>query len=107
MLTSGSSGEFGGYGHQATICAIRDYGMRLIDTAAIYGTEENIGKAIRESGIPRQDLFITTKLWFTEMGYEPGKKALKASLKALGLDYVGKFNRLNRSFSTHCPISRL
>ncbi|XP_072019563.1 glyoxal reductase-like [Amphiura filiformis] len=84
----GSSGEFGGYGHEATVYAIQDCGMRLVDTAAIYGTEKNVGKAINESGIPRQDFFITTKLWFTDMGYESGKKALQASLKALNLEYV-------------------
>ncbi|XP_072044357.1 9,11-endoperoxide prostaglandin H2 reductase-like [Amphiura filiformis] len=87
-LGLGSSAQFGGYGHEATVCALKDCGMRLLDTAARYGTEESIGKAIKDSGIPRKDLFVVTKLWFTNMGYESGKKALQASLKALGLEYV-------------------
>ncbi len=86
----GSSAEFGGYGHDATVIGLRDYGLRLIDTAERYGTEENIGKAIKDSGIPRNELFVVTKLWFTNMGYESAKKSLQASLKALGLDYIGK-----------------
>ena len=92
MICVGSSAQWGGYGHEATVCAIRDCGMRLIDTAARYGTEESIGKAIKESGVPREDLFVVTKLWFTEMGYELGKKALQASLNALCLEYVGEFH---------------
>jgi 2,5-diketo-D-gluconate reductase A len=63
-------------------------GYRLIDTAASYGNEEAVGKAIRRSGAPREDLFITTKLWIQSDGYEGTKKAFENSLKRLQLDYL-------------------
>ncbi|WP_273793603.1 aldo/keto reductase [Brucella anthropi] len=63
-------------------------GYRHIDTAAIYGNEEGVGKAIRNSGIERGDIFLTTKLWNSEQGYEPTLKAFDTSLKKLGADYV-------------------
>ncbi|MCL7999590.1 MULTISPECIES: aldo/keto reductase [Brucella] len=63
-------------------------GYRHIDTAAIYGNEEGTGKAINESGIARSDIYLTTKLWNKEQGYESTLKAFDASLKKLGTDYV-------------------
>ncbi len=63
-------------------------GYRLIDTAASYMNEEAVGKAIKESGVSRGDLFITTKLWIQSNGYEGTKKAFENSLKRLGLDYL-------------------
>ncbi|MHC1694258.1 MAG: aldo/keto reductase [Eubacteriales bacterium] len=63
-------------------------GYRHIDTAAIYGNEESVGKAIRESGIPRSEIFLTTKLWNGEMRADNQRGALQASLKRLGVDYV-------------------
>jgi diketogulonate reductase-like aldo/keto reductase len=63
-------------------------GYRLIDTAMIYGNEEGVGKAIKESGIPREEIFITTKLWNTDQGYESALKAIDVSLAKLGMDYV-------------------
>ena len=63
-------------------------GYRLIDTAASYGNEEAVGKAIKKSGVPREDLFITTKLWIQSNGYEGTKKAFETSLKKLDLDYL-------------------
>lgn len=63
-------------------------GYRLIDTAASYMNEEAVGKAIKSSGIPREDLFITTKLWIQSHGYEGTKKAFENSLKRLDLDYL-------------------
>ncbi|MFD5035477.1 aldo/keto reductase [Streptomyces sp. NPDC058405] len=63
-------------------------GYRSIDTAAIYGNEEGTGKAIAASGTPREDLFITTKLWNSEQGYDSTLRAFDTSLKKLGLDYV-------------------
>lgn len=63
-------------------------GYRLIDTAAAYGNEEAVGRAIRKSGVHRNDLFITTKLWIQSDGYEGTKKAFDASLKKLNLDYL-------------------
>ena len=63
-------------------------GYRLIDTAASYGNEEAVGRAIRHSGVPREDLFITTKLWIQQDGYEGAKKAFADSLNKLQLDYI-------------------
>lgn len=63
-------------------------GYRLIDTAAIYGNEEAVGKAIKESGISRNEFFITTKLWYKDAGYEKTKVAFQASLDKLQMDYV-------------------
>ncbi|HET6539391.1 MAG TPA: aldo/keto reductase [Chryseolinea sp.] len=63
-------------------------GYRLIDTAASYQNEEAVGKAIKRSGVPREELFITTKLWVQDTGYEKTKKAFERSLKKLQLDYL-------------------
>lgn len=63
-------------------------GYRLIDTAASYGNEEAVGKAIKRSGVPREELFITTKLWIQSNGYEGTMKAFEDSLKKLQLDYL-------------------
>lgn len=64
-------------------------GYRLLDTAAVYGNEAGVGRAIKASGIPREEIFVTTKLWIQrENGYENTKKALENSLTRLGLDYV-------------------
>ena len=63
-------------------------GYRCIDTAQAYLNEEGVGKAIKASGIPRKDLFIVTKLWVQDHGYEATKKAFEGSLRRLGLDYV-------------------
>ena len=63
-------------------------GYRLIDTAAAYFNEEAVGAAIRKSGIPREELFITTKLWIQDAGYESAKKAFQVSMENLGLDYL-------------------
>jgi 2,5-diketo-D-gluconate reductase A len=63
-------------------------GYRLIDTAASYGNEEAVGNAIKRSGVAREDLFITTKLWIQSNGYEGTKKAFENSLKRLQLDYL-------------------
>ena len=63
-------------------------GYRLIDTAASYQNEESVGRALSQSGIPRQDRFITTKLWLEDAGYEKTKKAFDRSLAKLRLDYL-------------------
>ena len=63
-------------------------GYRSIDTAAAYGNEEAVGKAIKRSGVPREELFITTKLWIQDAGYENTKKAFEKSLNNLQLDYL-------------------
>lgn len=63
-------------------------GYRLIDTAAAYMNEEAVGRAIKKCGVPREELFVTTKLWVQDEGYEEAKKAFDTSLKKLGLDYI-------------------
>jgi 2,5-diketo-D-gluconate reductase A len=63
-------------------------GYRLIDTAAAYMNEKAVGKAIKESAVTREELFITTKLWIQDTGYESTKKAFEKSLNRLGLDYL-------------------
>lgn len=63
-------------------------GYRLIDTAASYGNEEAIGRAIKRCGVPRSELFITTKLWITDAGYEGAKRGLRRSMERLGLEYL-------------------
>lgn len=72
---------------QAVTDAIKS-GYRLIDTAAAYMNEEAVGKAIAKSGVPREELFIVTKLWVQDAGYEKAKKAFNTSLEKLGLDYL-------------------
>ena len=72
---------------QAVLDAIAS-GYRLIDTAAVYMNEEAVGKAIAKSGVAREELFITTKLWVHDTSYEGAKAAMEASLKKLGLDYL-------------------
>ena len=63
-------------------------GYRLIDTAAAYMNEKAVGEAIRKCGVPREELFITTKLWVQDASYEGAKKAIQTSLDDLGLDYL-------------------
>ncbi len=65
-----------------------EVGYRLIDTAASYQNEEGVGNAIKNCGVPREDLFITTKLWIQSNGYEGTKKAFETSLNKLQLDYL-------------------
>ncbi|MEO3762223.1 aldo/keto reductase [Streptomyces sp. B5E4] len=65
-----------------------DAGYRSIDTAAIYGNEEGTGKALTESGVPREELFVTTKLWNSDQGYDAALRAFDDSLRRLGLDHV-------------------
>lgn len=63
-------------------------GYRHIDTAAAYFNEEEVGRAVRDSGIPRDQIFITSKLWLQDYGYEKALKGIDTSLKNLGLDYI-------------------
>ena len=65
-----------------------DAGYRLIDTAQSYGNEEAVGKAIQLSPVPREELFITTKVWISNYGYENAKASVEESLKKLQLDYI-------------------
>ena len=72
---------------QAVLDAIAS-GYRLIDTAAAYMNEKAVGEAIKKSGVPREELFITTKLWVQDASYEVAKKAIQTSLDNLGLSYL-------------------
>lgn len=63
-------------------------GYRLIDTAASYRNEAAVGAAVKKCGVPREELFITTKLWVQDAGYDAAKKAFETSLKKLGLEYL-------------------
>ncbi len=76
---------------KATVAAVRhalDVGYRLIDTARIYENEKEVGEAVRASGVPRDDVFVTTKVWNDDQGYESTLRACDASLKRLGMAYV-------------------
>lgn len=66
-------------------------GYRSIDTAMIYNNEVGVGQAIKECGVPREELFITTKVWNSDQGYEKTLQALETSLEKLGLDYVDMY----------------
>ncbi|HIS47228.1 MAG TPA: aldo/keto reductase [Candidatus Scybalocola faecigallinarum] len=63
-------------------------GYRLIDTAAAYGNEAAVGRAVRQCGLPRRELFVTTKLWVQDAGYDQTLRAFDQSIKNLGLDYI-------------------
>jgi diketogulonate reductase-like aldo/keto reductase len=71
----------------AVRCAI-EQGYRHIDTAAVYGNEVSVGEGIRQGGVPREELFVTSKVWNTERGYETTLRAFDKTLKDLGLDYL-------------------
>ena len=75
---------------EAVVQAIQA-GYRLIDTAAAYGNEEAVGRAIRRCGIPRKELFITTKLWIPNISYEGAKRGFAESMEKLGLGYLDLF----------------
>ncbi len=63
-------------------------GVRSIDTASLYGNEAGVGQGVRESGVPREEVFVTTKVWNDDQGYDATRKALERSLEVLGFEYV-------------------
>ena len=73
---------------EEAVATALEVGYRLIDTAASYDNEETVGRAIRASGIPRDELFVTTKLWIQNPGEANAKRAFEASLERLGLDRI-------------------
>ena len=73
---------------ERAVATALEAGYRSIDTAAIYGNEEGTGKAIAASGVPREDIFLTTKLWNSDQGYDSTLRAFDASLDKLGVEYV-------------------
>ncbi|TXS52820.1 aldo/keto reductase [Streptomyces sp. t39] len=70
------------------VASALEAGYRSIDTAAVYGNERGVGRALADSGIPREELYVTTKLWNADQGYDAALKAFDTSLAALGLDHV-------------------
>lgn len=82
---------------QAVLKALQA-GYRMIDTASVYGNEEAVGRAIVRSGISREDVFVTTKAWVSEMGYEKTCSAFDRSLARLGTDYIDLY-------LVHMPLS--
>ena len=73
---------------ERAVSAALEMGIRLIDTAAVYGNEEAVGRAIAASGIPRAEIFVTTKLANADQGFQGGQDAIKVSLEKLGMEYV-------------------
>ncbi|MFJ8790356.1 aldo/keto reductase [Streptomyces sp. NPDC102462] len=73
---------------ERAVATALEAGYRSIDTAAIYGNEEGTGRAIAASGLPREDIFVTTKLWNADQGYDATLRAFDASLEKLGLDHL-------------------
>jgi diketogulonate reductase-like aldo/keto reductase len=73
---------------QEAVLTALEAGYRLIDTAAMYENEKDVGEAVRKSGIPREKIFVTTKLWNSDHGYDAALAAFEESRKKLGLDYV-------------------
>ncbi len=74
-----------------------DIGYRHIDTASLYANEKEVGEVVRNSTVPREDIFITTKVWNTDQGYDQTLKAFEKSLELLGLDYIDLY-------LTHWPV---
>lgn len=81
----------GGYSQEAVVYALKHCNYRLIDTAKRYGCEEFLQSAIHLSGVPREDIFLTSKLWCTDYGSSSTKKAFQGSLKRLGVEYLDLF----------------
>lgn len=79
--------ENGEIAYQAVLEALKA-GYRHIDTAAIYKNEESVGRAIQDSGVPREEIFVTSKLWNTNHNYEQARQAFEESLEKLGLEYL-------------------
>ncbi|WP_316572448.1 aldo/keto reductase [Neobacillus sp. YIM B06451] len=73
---------------EVTVSEALKLGYRLIDTAALYQNEEGVGRAVRQSGIPRKEIFITTKVWNSDQGYDSTLKAFETSLEKLRLEYI-------------------
>ncbi|XP_018608639.1 uncharacterized protein LOC108934910 isoform X1 [Scleropages formosus] len=87
ILGLGTS-HHGGYSHRAVVYALRDCGLRHVDTAKRYGCEEQLGVSVKESGVPRHDLWLTSKLWPGDYGYSNAKRACADSCRRLGVDYL-------------------
>src|SRR6478609_4925800 len=84
---------------RSAVRAALSAGYRHIDTARIYENEEDVGAAIRDSGVPRSEIFLTTKLWNADHGYDKALKACDASLKRLGVDQLDLY-------LVHWPVAK-
>lgn len=82
--------ENGKAGERVILDAL-EAGYRMIDTATVYFNEETVGAAIKKSGVPREEIFITSKFWAQDAGYEDTKKAFQLSLEKMGLDYLDMY----------------
>ena len=89
---------------RCVLAAIKN-GYRSIDTAQAYGNEEGVGNAIAKCGLPREELFITTKVWITNAGYEKAKASIEESLKKLKSDYVDLL-LIHQPFGDYCGTYR-
>uniref|UniRef100_A0A914WYD9 NADP-dependent oxidoreductase domain-containing protein n=1 Tax=Plectus sambesii TaxID=2011161 RepID=A0A914WYD9_9BILA len=87
MLGLGTT-HSGGYYHETVVYALRNCHYRMIDTAKRYGVEKKLSLAIKESGVPRKELFLTSKLWPVDFGYESTREACRGSCERLGTDYL-------------------
>ena len=85
---------------QKTVTTAFDLGYRHVDTAKLYGNESDVGSAVREISMPRSGVFVTTKLWNSDHGYEAAIKACDESLKKLGLDYIDLY-------LIHWPVEKI
>lgn len=87
IIGLGTAALFGKPAYQSVVWAL-EFGYKMVDTASMYGNERNVGRAIQESGVPRDELFITTKVWETDQGYDNTMAALEKSLKKLKMSYI-------------------
>ncbi|MDX1798341.1 MAG: aldo/keto reductase, partial [Candidatus Lokiarchaeia archaeon] len=87
LLGLGTWNLFGNDAYNAVSWAL-DLGYRLIDTAMIYNNEQDVGKALKDTQIPRNEIFVTTKVWNTDQGYDSTLKAFEKSLKLLKVEFV-------------------
>ena len=86
-------GGFGGFkvapaDTVAAVASALEAGYRLVDTASAYGNEREVGEAIAAGGLKREEIFVTTKLWVTQYGYDPARRGIAAGLAKLGLEYA-------------------
>ncbi len=85
---------------RAAVLAALEAGYRLIDTAAIYRNEASVGDALQDGGVPREEIFLTTKLWNSDHGYDATLRACRASMERLGVDYLDLY-------LVHWPVAGL
>src|SRR5512143_1760280 len=85
---------------ERAVAAARDAGYRHVDTASMYGNEREVGRAVAKSSIPREEIFVVTKLWNADQGYDATMKAFDKSMKRLGFDRGGYLDM----YLIHWPV---